>query len=64
MGVIFVLLFIGLCMVDVINKKKKANPEFAKKVEKILDKTDPFFTFFENLVTWGLVAFVLYALLR
>lgn len=64
MGGIFVLLFVGLCMVDVINKKKKANPEFALKVETILGKTDPYFTFFENLIAWGLVAFVLYALLR
>jgi hypothetical protein len=64
MGAIFVLLFVGLCMVDVINKKKRANPEFANKVENILGKTDPYFTFFENLITWGLVAFVLFALLR
>jgi hypothetical protein len=60
MGFIFVLLFIGLCMVDKINQRKKRDPEFSEKVERFFNKTDPFFNFLENLTGWTLALLFIY----
>lgn len=64
-GVLFFLLFCGICIVDKMTMREDKDPEFHEKRERIRKKWSPKITFFENLAGWIFaLLFIYYIALR
>jgi hypothetical protein len=57
---IFLLLFIGICVVDRINMREDKDPAYHAKWEKIRKRLKPRITFFENLIGWIFAILIIY----
>jgi hypothetical protein len=64
MGVIFLLLFIGICVVDKVMLKESKDPVYHGKWQGIRKRWSPKITFFENLFGWilALIIFIYFYL--
>jgi hypothetical protein len=60
MAGIFLLLFIGICLVDISMKREDKDPVYHAKWEGIRNRWSPKITFFENLIGWVFVLLVIY----
>jgi hypothetical protein len=60
MCAIFLLLFVGICLVDKVHIRENKDPEYHEKWERIRKRFSPKITFFENLIGWIFALLVIY----
>jgi hypothetical protein len=60
MAFIFIILFIFGILVEKMNQRRNADPNYDAKITRIINKTDPFYKFVFNAFGWVLAILFFY----